>query len=452
MEPITVAQLSKVLGGNLASQELVTGICTDSREAGPGSLFVAIPGERVDGHDYVATALAKGAPLALVQRDGGYPAGKTLLVPDTVAAMLTLAAWYRTTKKLHLVAITGSVGKTTTKEMIAAVLSAQFRTIKTIGNQNNEIGMPRTLLSIGDDTQVAVVEMGMCGFGEIAALAKAAQPELGVITNVGVTHLEQLGSRANILKAKLELAEALPDGARLFLCADSDLLEQVTIPRLDVVYYGLESPKATLRGTITGGDNSHMEFRIDWQGQQWRAAIPGAGRHLVQNALAAFGVGVWLGMEPETVIAALGDYQPTGMRQHIVEKNGITFVEDCYNASPDSMAAALATLADFSCTGKRYALLSDMLELGSVAKEAHYHCGELAAQSKLDGLLLWGEYAETIAAGARDAGFFAVEVLPHKAELAPRLKKLLAAGDVVWVKASHGQKLEDVLEALYALL
>ncbi|MEG0754685.1 MAG: UDP-N-acetylmuramoyl-tripeptide--D-alanyl-D-alanine ligase, partial [Angelakisella sp.] len=325
MEALRTNEIALALGiDHPLGDGMVTNICTDSREATEGSLFVAIPGERVDGHDYVEKALSQGAALALVERDGNYPPDRTLLVDNTVKAMLRLAAWYRDRVPAKVVAITGSVGKTTTKDMIAAVLSAGFRTIKTIGNQNNEIGTPRTILSIDRDTEAAVIEMGMSGFGEIQELALAAKPQIGVITNIGVSHMEHLGSRENILKAKLELAQCLPDGATLFLCADNDLLERVEIPRLHVLFYGVDNEEADIRGIITHSTPVRTDFTICYNGQEWQANIPATGKHLVQNALAAFGIGLSLGMEPETAIAALSDYRPSGMRQNVVDKGGIT--------------------------------------------------------------------------------------------------------------------------------
>lgn len=451
MEPVKASVIASRLGVKLSNDLFVTNICTDSREAGEGSLFVAIPGERVDGHDYVGTAIEQGAALALVERGSGYPANRAVMVPNTVKALLELAAWYRTTVNPQVVGVTGSVGKTTTKDMIAAALSSGFRTIKTIGNQNNEIGAPRTIFSINGDTEAAVVEMGMSGFGEIKELAEAARPQIGVITNIGVNHMEYLGSRENILKAKLELADCLPDRAKLFLCADNDLLEGVEIPRLDVVYYGLESKRATLRGKITGGDSFRTTFDIEYNGGVWQGEVPGAGQHLVQNALAAFGVSVALGLQPQMALDALRDYRPSGMRQKVVQIHGITVVEDCYNASPDSMVAALRTLGGMACPGRRFAVLSDMLELGSMERQGHYESGRLAAQCGIDRLLLWGDLAPVYAEGARDGGLEPV-VLQGKEEIAELLSQELLAGDIVWFKASRGKKLEETIENLYALL
>ncbi|MEG1943663.1 MAG: UDP-N-acetylmuramoyl-tripeptide--D-alanyl-D-alanine ligase, partial [Angelakisella sp.] len=303
-------------------------------------------------------------------------------------------------------------------------------------------------LAINHDTQAAVIEMGMSGFGEIRELALAAKPQIGVITNIGVSHMEYLGSRENILKAKLELAECLPDGATLFLCSDNDLLKTVEIPRLNVVFYGVDSEKAKIKGTVTHSTPTQTDFTISFDGRQWAASIPGTGIHLVQNALAAFGIGLEFGMEPQAAIKALSDYRPAGMRQNIVDCKGITIVEDCYNASPDSLSAALRTLAELPCTGKRYAVLSDMLELGTLAHEGHRECGELAAHCA-DVLLLWGDFAADYAEGAQAQGIGRVEILQSKDDLAELLAKELRAGDVAWFKASRGMALEECIEELY---
>ena len=345
MEKLTIREIAQALKIPCPMDGEVQSICTDSRQITPGCLFVAIQGENFDGHDFVRGAIQQGAVCALVHHPGDYPEGRTLLVEDTLKALLALSAWYRSKMPVRVVGVTGSVGKTTTKEMTAAVLSTHFSTIKTQGNLNNEIGAPKTLFTIEKDTQAAVVEMGMTGLGEIRDLALAAKPEMGIITNIGVSHLERLGTRENILRAKLELAECLPDGAPLLLCGDNDLLQKVKIPRLSIIFYGIDNQSCPICGTIKNTTPFSTGFSIAWEGKSYDAFIPGAGKHLVLAALAAFGAGVSMGMKPEEAVAALRDYIPSGMRQKVVEKGGVTVVEDCYNASPDSMAAALDTRA-----------------------------------------------------------------------------------------------------------
>lgn len=449
MEKLTIREIANALGAACPADGEVLSLCTDSRQITPGCLFVAIQGENFDGHDFIKAALEQGAACALAHHPGDFPKDRVLMVPDTLKALLDLSAWYRGRMPARVVGITGSVGKTTTKEMIAAVLSARFATIKTQGNMNNEIGAPKTLLTINRDTQAAVIEMGMCGFGEIRDLARAARPEIGVITNIGVSHMEQLGSRENILRAKLELAECLPDGAPLFLCGDNDLLSGVKNSRLSIIFYGIDNQNCHICGKIRSSTPLSTEFTIRWQGKTWEASIPGAGRHLVLNALAAFGVGVTMGVEPEEAIAALKAYEPAGMRQKVVEHGGVTVIEDCYNASPDSMAAALDTLSCFPAEGRRIFVASDMLELGAISRRCHRQAGERAAGAGIDLLLAWGEMAEEIVLGARDKGMENARFFREKGELADALAKTVRPGDLVWFKGSRSMKLEEVVQELY---
>ena len=451
MESISVKQVAAALGLSSDNDAAVTNICTDSREAGEGSLFFAIKGERVDGHDYVDDVLKNGAVCAIVEHPGNYPKEKTLVVENSVKAMLQLAKWYRTTLSPKVVAITGSVGKTTTKDMIAAVTSAEYSTIKTLGNQNNEIGAPRTLMSIDSSTQVAIVEMGMSGFGEIHDLADAAKPDIGVITNIGVSHLESLGSRENILKAKCELLDCLPKGAPVFLCADNDLLCTVEREDVNIIFYGIESEKAVLRGEILDMDTDSMNVKINYRDNSFEAKIPGTGKHLLLNALAAFGVGTELGMSGKEIVSALENYTPSGMRQKMVDICGITVVEDCYNASPDSVLAAMNTLAIYPAKGRKYAVLADMLELGSATEEGHKQCGAAAAKAAQE-LVVYGENAKFYLQGAQGIKNCHINAFSQKYEIAEYLSKVLEKGDIVWFKASRGMRLEDAIEQLYELL
>jgi len=452
MEKLTIREIAEALNIPCPMDGEITGISTDSRNIAPGCLFVAIQGENFDGHDFVRSALENGASCALVHHPGDWPEGKTLMVKDTLKALLALAGWYRSRMPVRVVGITGSVGKTTTKEMAAAVLSTRFNIIKTPGNLNNEIGAPKTLFTIGRDTQAAVVEMGMTGFGEIRDLATAAKPEMGVITNIGVSHMERLGSRENILKAKLELAECLPDGATLLLCGDNDLLSTVKIPRLSLLFYGIDNQNCQICGTIRDSTPYSTSFTISWQGKRYEASIPCAGKHLVLAALAAFGVGVAMGMDPEQAAAALARYVPAGMRQKVVERQGVTVIEDCYNASPDSMAAALDTLGGFPCEGKRIFVASDMLELGDISARCHRQAGEKAAQSGADVLLAFGEMSREMIEGAQDAGMADARFYPDKQGLSAALEELVRPGDLVWFKGSRCMRLEEAVEQLYRSL
>ena len=376
MYPIPLNQLLAGIApaGSLGG-EPVTAVVTDSRKAAPGCVFVCFPGQRVDGHDYAAAAIEGGALCVVANHPvEGVPADKLVLAPSSHKAMVRMGANYRMLFAPKMIGVTGSVGKTTTKEFCYAVLSAFGETIKTEGNQNNEIGMPGTLFRLEPATRYAVVEMGMSALGEIERLSRAARPSAGLITCIGVSHMESLGSRENILKAKLEICAGLPDGAPLALNADDEYLckakDQGLIPgRLAPVWYGIEAPWADVRAEAIESGPEGERFTLVDGGERFAVRIPAMGRHNVYNALAAYAAASRLGLDKAKCAAALSNYEATGMRQHVVKKAGLTVVEDCYNASPDSMKASLAMFSAFDAgSGKKYALLGDMLELGSISE------------------------------------------------------------------------------------
>lgn len=448
MERLTIEEIAQAVGAAGSFSGEITQISTDSREIPQGCLFVALVGERFNGHDYVANAIQKGAACAIVHERRDYGTDKILYVPNTQDALMAIGRLYRSKFQIHCVGITGSVGKTTTKDMIADVVAAGFRTLKTQGNLNNEIGLPKTLFALDPSYEAAVIEMGMQRLGEIRALAAVAQPQIGVITNIGVSHIEWLGSRENILKAKLELAEALPDGAPLILCGDNDLLRTVKIPRLKVQLYGIENPECMFRAEHIRENVTETSFEICYNSNRMSVTIPCIGRHNVLNALAACAVGTALGIPLDQCAEALKNYVPSGMRQKIVPFGGYTVVEDCYNASPDSMKAALNTLAAYPCTGRRVAVLGDMFELGSIASQAHTDVGIFSAKKKIDFLFAYGDMARYYSQGAKSAGGNA-QVFQDRDSLVGALKEYLRPGDVVWFKASRGMRLEEVLQDLY---
>ncbi|MBC3939397.1 UDP-N-acetylmuramoyl-tripeptide--D-alanyl-D-alanine ligase [Anaerotruncus massiliensis (ex Liu et al. 2021)] len=448
MERMTIDEIARAVGCPGSYPGAVDVISTDSRSLPEGCLFVALEGERFDGHDFIPAALRSGAAAAVAHERRDYGPGTVLYVKNTQRALMEIAKAYRAKFSIRCVGVTGSVGKTTTKEMIADVLSCAYRTLKTEGNLNNEIGLPKTLFRLDRTTEAAVVEMGMQGLGEIAALADVARPDVGVITNIGVSHLERLGSRENILKAKLELAEALPDGAPLLLCGDNDLLSRVRIPRLDVRFYGIENPACGLRAKDLREGAGETSFLLCGEFGELPVTIPCAGRHNVLNALAAFSAGLALDIPPEKCAAALREYMPSGMRQKVVHWRGITVVEDCYNASPDSMRAALETLAGHPCTGRRIAVLGGMLELGAISERAHREIGAFAAEKGIDLLLAYGGDACYYRQGASEGGIPA-ELFGDKEELLARLREEIRPGDAVWVKGSRGMRMEEILEGLY---
>ena len=325
----TIPANELLAGLTLAEPADIHAVVTDSRKVEPGCVFVCFPGERVDGHTFAAGAYRNGAAYIIANHPvDGVPEDRTVIVPDSARAMIRMASNYRMLFSPKMIGVTGSVGKTTTKEFCYAVLSAFGKTLKTEGNQNNDIGVPNTLFRLDNDTRYAVVEMGMDHLGEIERLTRCARPSAGIITMIGVSHLENLGTRENILKAKMEICAGLPDGAPLALNADNDLLPTASVPvRLRPVWFGIESETADVRAAdIHTGTEGTTFTLVDKAYGSFAVSIPTAGLHTVYDALAAYAAATRLGLDPARCAAALSRYQATGMRQHIVEKGGITFI------------------------------------------------------------------------------------------------------------------------------
>ena len=457
MQPIPAKMLLAGLAeaGSVGS-ETITAVVTDSRAVCPDWVFVCFPGQRVDGHDFAAKAVEEGAAYVVANHPvEGVPEKKLVLCPSSHHTMVRMAANYRMLFHPRMIGVTGSVGKTTTKEFCYAILSAFGRTIKTEGNQNNEIGVPNTLFRITGETEYAVVEMGMSALGEIERLSRAARPDAGLITCIGVSHLESLGSRENILKAKLEICTGLPDGAPLALNADDEYLqlarrERMIPARLRPVWYGMNDPEADVRAVEVQPLENGMSFTLeDKEHGSFAVTIPALGMHSVYDALAAYAAATRMGLDAARCAAALADYQTTGMRQKVVENGGRVFIEDCYNASPDSMRASLNMFKEYPCKGRRFALLGDMLELGSIEEEAHRQVGHWAAKSGLARLITLGSASRFAADEAEKAGLAVTRCQTHE-EAAQVLESLMAPGDALLAKGSRGMRLEQVLQLLYA--
>ena len=452
MEPIS----AKILLDGLAAEgfaadttlDLVT---TDSREVRPGCIFVAFPGEKFDGHDFAAKALEQGAVYVVLNHPvEGVPAEKAVLCPDSYRAMMTMGANYRRQFAPKIVGVTGSVGKTTTKQMTYAAIAGFGNTIKTEGNQNNELGLPRTLFHIGKDTAYAVVEMGMSHLGEIERLAKCARPDVGIITCIGVSHIGNLGSQENICKAKLEICAGLPEGAPLVLNGDDLFLRKAALPgHVRPVWFSLGDADADVCAQDVHPEGDGMAFTlVDRNAGRFPVQIPAMGRHNVANALAAYAAATRLGLDPKGVIAGLADFQQTGMRQKVVHSKGVDVIEDCYNANPDSMKAALTMFREYPAK-RRYALLGDMLELGEISPSAHEEVGRQAAAAGLELLVCYGEEAKHTAKAAAEAGLKAVHAATYR-EAADLLLAAMQPGDALLVKASRGMALEKALDIFYA--
>ncbi len=443
MVELRLKEIAAALGSSCNEDKEVLSVCTDSRKITEGCLFIALVGERFDGHSFVAEALKRGAVAAVCSKPVEAE-GEILLVENTGAALMQLAAYYRSLFSCPVVGVTGSVGKTTTKEMVFAVLSEKYNTLKNEGNLNNEIGLPTTVFRMDSSYEAAILEMGMSAFGEISRLSKVAQPSIGIITKIGVSHIEHLGSREGILKAKLEILDGLKNNAPLVVNGDDDLLSELELADRKLIKFGIENPACDyLARDIIQGEKE-TAFTVIFADKEITVTIPTVGRHNVYNALSAFAVGLELGVTPEQAARGLGNYITSGMRQRVRYHRGITVIEDCYNASPDSMRAAIEVLC--SGSGKNKILVfGDMLELGSISAAAHREIGTLVAQKKIDRLYTLGEKAALAAESAREAGIAFAKSFESKQELANELKAQAQQGDAVLFKASRGMKLEEVI-------
>ena len=425
----------------------VSAVTIDSREATEGALYVAIRGERFDGHDFCASAVGNGAFAVVCERPPEVEI-PYILVESTRQALLDIAKFHRAhCADVKIVGLTGSVGKTTTKEMVYAVLSEQFRAIKTEGNLNNEIGMPKTLFRLTESTEAAVIEMGMSDFGEIERMTLACRPNLAIITNIGVSHIEFLGSRDGILQAKTEIVKGLPHGAPLILNGDDDKLWNYKNTDYKQIYFGIDNPQAEIRGEHIETANGETVFTVRFGGGKiQRVTVPTVGKHNVYDALAAFAAGLCFGIPPQKIADGLRKYAPAGMRQRIKTVSGVTVIEDCYNASPDSQKAALNVLSSLDAT-RKIAVLGDMLELGDYSEEAHRAVGAYAAGCQVDILFCFGKASVWIAEAAKDS----VKTMhfTDKSALTEALIATVRAGDAVLFKASRGMALEEIIQKLY---
>ncbi len=448
MEPISLKKLLEGVAPTALTAP-VASVVTDSRAVKPGSLFVAIRGERVDGHDFAAAALESGAVAVLAEHPiPGLPQDRVFVADDVRGALIRMSGNYRACYHPLVVGITGSVGKTTTKEFCAAVFSAFGQTLKTEGNQNNEIGMPATLFRLAADTRYAVVEMGMDHSGDLHKLTLAARPDAAVITRIGVSHIENLGSQEKILEAKMEICDGLPEDGLLVVNGDDARLAAVVPPRhIRKVQFGIDSrfAQVTACDIISNARGEQFVIRDKINGD-FLAKIPAVGRHNIYNALAAYTLATRMGLDPARCAVALEGYKTTGMRQRVIEADGVRLIEDCYNANPDSMRAALEALATLSEGGRKIAVLGDMLELGAISDAAHREVGAMSARG-VDCLITYGAGGALIAQGAAEAGLAQVHHCTSKEEAAALLRACCRAGDTVLFKASRGMAFEEILEA-----
>lgn len=459
METITLSELleavdGRLLGGFDRLDTPVFQVETDSRSIHPGTLFIPLVGERFDGHAYLASALEGGAAGCLTARepDRLLPGKFYVKVDDTEKALGRMAAWYRDRFPIPFVGVTGSVGKTTVKDMLAAVLGVKYKVLKTEGNHNNNVGLPLTLLELDSSHEIAVLEMGMDKFGEIDYLASIVRPDVGIITNIGDAHIERLGSRENILKAKCEILPHIQKSGVAVLNGDDPLLLQLKGKTpVPAVFCG-QGEECSYRAQVTGGDGvSHIHCRIITPGMDREVKIPALGAHMVYPALIAAVVGERFGLLPDQIERGIGQFVPTRMRMNILHRgSGITILDDTYNANPQSMRAAVSVLAD-SQSSCKVAILGDMLELGPFAPALHAGVGEYLGEVGVNCLVAVGPLAEHIAQGARNSGVPIVIHCQDREEAKGVLSQVVRPDCTVLVKASRGMKLEELTARLLEL-
>lgn len=453
MKPLSIAQIAHATGGRSSGDPTLTvsSVAIDSQQAGPGSLFVPQIGQRVDAHDYITSALEHGAVAAVVSRSPISPTGLKawVAVPDTRRALQDIARYHRLRFSLPLITVTGSVGKTSTKDMIAEALASRWQVAKTAGNMNSQVGLPLSLLTLDDGDQAGVFELGMSEFGEIAELSLIARPDIAVITNIGISHIEQLGSQENILREKLSVNAGMGADGIMVLKGDDPFLarQRGQLPQ-KTVFYGM-ADWCDYRAEEIVSDRSGVSFVLVCASGRQPVSLPVPGRHNVYNALAALAAADLCGIDLAAAAGALANFQGEKMRLQIVDCGGIHIIDDTYNASPDSMRAALAVLADLKPAGRRIAVLADMFELGALSRQSHYDLGKAAAELDIDLLLTVGERATDIADGAIAAGGSTrVERFPCNNEAIARLQQLLTPGDAVLVKGSRGMHTEEIVAGI----
>jgi len=440
--------------GEFPREDIAHGYSIDSRTVGNGELFFAVKGERLDGHDFVAGAIAQGAVAAVVRKDQlhRFPGNDRLLsVDDTLIALQTLATAVRKVWGKPLIGVTGSAGKTTTKEAIAHVLASKFRVLKSEGNFNNHFGLPLMLLKLQPEHDLAVIEMGMSHAGEIRALAKIAQPEIGVVTNVAPVHLEFFDSLAGIARAKYELVESLPSSGTAVLNADDEYVSQFGRDfKGRVIKYGTGANADVRAENMQSRGADGSEFEIVVGDIREHARLPLVGDHNVLNALAAVSVSIACNMKVPKAVAALSTLKPADKRGQVVQVGNITVINDCYNSNPKALHGMVDALAAMRAQ-RRILVAGEMLELGPAGEEMHRGAGKHAAEKKIDMVLGVRGLAQAMVDGAKQAGCHA-DFVATPEQAGEWLARETRDGDVVLLKASRGVKLEKALETWKAKL
>lgn len=451
MKPITLKSVAQAVNGKISDEKyndvVIENITTDTRKIAEGDLFIPLKGENFDGHKFIEQAFEKGA-LCCLSAENTESEKAVIYVSDTRKALRDLAEYYISLFDIPVVGITGSVGKTTTKDMIASVLMQKYNVLKTEGNFNNEIGLPLTVFKITEDTQVAVLEMGMNSFGEIHNLSKIAKPDIAVITNVGVSHIENLGSREGILKAKCEIFDFMKDNRTAVLNIDNDMLQTLEgKTKFNTLWYGVENKKDIYADNIVKNGVESISCDIHMKDENFSVYIPVPGEHMVLNAMAAALVGNKLGLTVAEIKRGIEEFVPTKMRMAVIKtEKGTTIINDVYNANPVSMKAGIDVLSGGE--GEKICILGDMFELGQFAKEMHYDTGVYAAEKKIDKIICIGEISKSMYEGALSLGGNAFYFETQDEFIEKGIEELVSEGATVLVKASRGMHFEKTAEKI----
>ena len=449
MKNLTLHTITEVCGGTLLGGEgredfEITAVTTDSRTVTPGCLFAAIPGEKTDGHRYITSAFDQGAACVLAERAPETYAGPVILVPSTAKALQPLAGFYRAGFDIPFVGVTGSVGKTTAKNMLAAVLSERFAVHKTPGNFNNELGVPLTLFGLREEHSAAVIEMGISDFGEMRRLTAMVRPDLAVFTRIGEAHLEYLHDLPGVLRAKAEILEGMgPDGI-VFANGDDEVLRTLSCKQR-VVFFGRGADCEVRAEDVSLREDGSTVCTVCAGEKRFPVVIPAYGEHMVYAALAGASVGLALGLTEEEIARGVTAYVPEGSRGRVIETGGLTLIDDCYNANPTSVNSAIRSLS--ARTGRRVCIFGDMLELGEDSPAMHRQCGAYAVENGAALVLTCGELSRNTADGAGERGVH----FDSREALIDALPSILQPGDAVLVKASHSMRFEEIVRAIEAM-
>lgn len=415
----------------------------DSRQMTNGGMYIPLKGERFDGHNFIESAFQIGAQAIISEKDVNYEDKIVIKVKDTHQALKDMASYLRNHRPVKVVGVTGSVGKTSTRDMVYSVVKQKYKTLKTEGNYNNEIGLPLTILRYHDE-EVLVLEMGMNHLQEMSRLSMIARPDIACITNVGTAHIGELGSRENILKAKLEIIDGMKEGSTLIINQDNDMLQTVELPHFNVVRVG-KGKEASIQASHIVLEETKSSFEVEYQGKKEIIEVPVQGEHNISNALIAIAVGIELNISLEDIKKGIQEFKLTKNRMDILEKNHKTVIDGTYNASVDSMKSSIDVLANYK--KRKVAILADMLELGDYSQQLHEEVGSYVASKGINILVCVGKEAKYIYQKARES-MKDVYYFESNQEVIARLDELLKEDDVILVKGSHSMNLKEVVEKI----